>query len=75
MNQSFKRPEFVQTQSIRHCLYLFGNYEVEMLQGREVSGEVGARVLARMRRGKEVALALLTVSTLVRSVSLFFLLS
>lgn len=43
--------------------------------GREVSGEVSARVLARMRRGKEFSLALLTVSTLVRWVSLFFLLS
>lgn len=40
--------------------------------GKEVSGEVSARVLAGMRRGKEVALALLTASTLVRSVSLFF---
>lgn len=46
-----------------------------MIKGRKVSGEVSARALVRMRRGKEVALALLTVSTLVRSVSLFLLLS
>lgn len=42
-----------------------------MLKGREVSGEVSARVLARMRRGKEITLALLTISTLVRTVGPF----